>query len=331
MLFSLSRSLAIVAIAFLGIASSFGIIEIREAIKLTTQRSLVHMDNALVTPRGVTPTGIAGALAPLLVLLGSDRIPSYQVAALQLILVFAVQFLSIFFKTNAGEKKALEKAQPIKVQVLMPPSSKQDTNLPQIQPVPLSPAIEQPTILESQLDARILDPKPNVIPSRVIPEHPLYSNEVIDACLRSFLAILDPTQLPNLAPAADETAVPTSVPLSAWEQLLNTPTTRVAKHPSIPFLYSISASYPDVPLRNLWELLIDITRRPSWDSMCYATEEMESIGPADQSEAATRQANITYLATKGMFPIKANDMVMLSANAKLLPDSPLRLVCATTS
>lgn len=63
----------------------------------------------------------------------------------------------------------------------------------------------------------------------------------------------------------------------------------------------ISAAYPDVPIRNLWELLIDITNRPKWDSMCSAAEEMETIG-SDQSQGATRQASVTYMATKGMFP-----------------------------
>lgn len=59
-----------------------------------------------------------------------------------------------------------------------------------------------------------------------------------------------------------------------------------------------------MPLRNLWELLIDIKNRPKWDSMCYATEDIEEIGLTDQSEAATRQATVSYLATKGMFPGK---------------------------
>lgn len=36
--------------------------------------------------------------------------------------------------------------------------------------------------------------------------------------------------------------------------------------------------------------------------MCYATEEIDAIGNQDQTSGATRQADITYLATKGMFP-----------------------------
>lgn len=256
--------------------------------------------------------------------------PSYQVAALQLILVFLVQFLSIFYKKSAFDKTAIHESQPIKVEVVMPSSP-----VPTIQPVekesaPVPTASEENHVLESQLDkSKVLEPARKAV--KIIPEHPLYSNESIDACLRHFLAILDPEQLPNLAEGSNLAAVPATVPLSAWELLLNTPTTRVSKHPTIPHLYSISALYSDVPIRNLWELLIDITRRPSWDSMCYSAEEMDAIGSLDQSDEATRQASITYLATKGMFPIKANDMVMLSANARLLPEKPLRLVCATTS
>lgn len=64
--------------------------------------------------------------------------------------------------------------------------------------------------------------------------------------------------------------------------------------------------------------------------MCYAAEDIDSIG-TDQGEGAVRQAAIDYLATKGMFPIKANDMVLLSVNARLQSPGPARLVCATTS
>lgn len=90
--------------------------------------------------------------------------------------------------------------------------------------------------------------------------------------------------------------------------------------------------YPDVPLRNLWELMINIENRPKWDSMCQEALNLESMGTGkDRTKAHRREASVDYLATKGMFLIKANDMVLLSINARLYPTDKVRLVCATTS
>lgn len=299
--------------------------------------------------KGITPTGVAGALAPILVLLGSNRMPSYQIAVLQLITVFLVQILSIALKTGSLSKR-------ITVSVVNPspaaaPSvgriqSESEPKQEKVQIVDISEpeqvaAVQevkrtqqrQPQVLPSQIDVVDLEEKlPKVSASRVVAEHPLYSNSTIDACLRHFLSILDPSQLAHLPNRSESEAVIAPLPLSQWEQMLSTDNLQVVKHPTIPHLYALSAVYPDIPLRNLWELLIDIRRRPSWDTMTSMTEDLDSIGMEEQGGAISRQATITYLATKGMFPVKANDMVMLSVNARLMPtDGPVRLVCATTS
>jgi hypothetical protein len=87
-----------------------------------------------------------------------------------------------------------------------------------------------------------------------------------------------------------------------------------------------------VPLRNLWELMTDIENRPKWDSMCQEAKNLDSVGMGpDRPVKFRREASVDYLATKGMFLVKANDMVLLSVNARLHPAQPLRLVCATTS
>jgi len=305
------------------------------------------MDKALVqSSKGITSSSAAGALAPVLALLLSGSIPAYQVAALQLITVFLVQFLSILMRTGglASDRKAIkETATEEPAKVLVQEKQTEGKAQPSVQALQhelvqdeilaaKQTAVSKPLILESQVRPDdIIEPLLKANRSQAIQEHSLYSNDKIDACLRHFLAILDPSQLVHMPASSHEQVIPAAVPLASWEQLLSTSFSTVAKHPTIPHLYSISAYYPDVPIRNLWELLIDITGRPSWDSMCYATEEIEQIGLADQTEGATRQATLSYLATKGMFPVKANDMVMLSVNARLYPEKPLRLVCATTT
>lgn len=275
---------------------------------------------------GLSPQSLAVSLAPILVLLGSQgqHITTLQLALLQLCTIFVVQFASILLKVTEKISKPvpLPAVQPIKVEVINTKSPKKRSTSFIEEPPPHTPsrsqsrkAVDAPSIVQ-ELPAHIpADVAPVVlesdlpaplayagIPSRAIEEHAMYSNESIDSCLRNFLAILEHSQLEYLPKGAGPT--PAMVPLDDWEQMLATPSSKVAKHPSIPHLYSISASYPDVPLRNIWELLIDINGRTKWDSMCYATEDIEAIGLDDQSEAATRQATVSYLATKGMFPGK---------------------------
>ena len=330
------------------------------------------MDRSLLR-RGPLSVGVLGSSLPLLVLLGSSSLSTAHIAAIQLVIVWAIQFMAIVFKTD--KRKAPQHAiaaAPIQVpaevtleQALTaaeldrkerkraaaeasssrPSSSsrKARASASAAQAVALTgdEVGEQPAVLESQLSAPDLLPaaaaaaiaRPARLPK---PEHPMYSNATLDSTLAHFLAVLDPSQLQYLPASPDPSTLAAPVPLAAWEQLLASPTCSVAKHPTIPHLYSISAAYPDVPLRNLWELMIDIENRSKWDSMCYATEQMEAMALAQShvdAHTAERQASVDYLATKGMFPVKANDMVLLSVNATLTPTSTAktRLVCATTS
>lgn len=100
---------------------------------------------------------------------------------------------------------------------------------------------EQPAILESKIEDTIKHlGEHRRIPSRQIPENALYPNTELDACLRHFLAILDASQLVHLPDST--TDVPAELPLSAWEQLLHTASSRVCKHPVIPHLYAVSGT-----------------------------------------------------------------------------------------
>ena len=292
-----------------------------------------------------------------------------HIAAIQLVIVWAIQFMAIVFKTD--KRKAPQHAiaaAPIQVpaevtleqaltaaevdrkerkRAAAEASSRTSSSSRKARASAAAAqaalanddALEQPAVLESQLSGNDLLPaaaataRPARIPK---PEHPMYGNALLDGTLAHFLAVLDPSQLQYLPASPDPSTLAAPVPLAAWEQLLTSPTCSVAKHPTIPHLYSISAAYPDVPLRNLWELMIDIENRSKWDSMCYATEQIEAMALSQSHvdvHTAERQASVDYLATKGMFPVKANDMVLLSVNATLTPTATAktRLVCATTS
>lgn len=78
--------------------------------------------------------------------------------------------------------------------------------------------------------------------------------------------------------------------------------------------------------------MINIENRPKWDSMCQEALNLEAIGAgSNRGKSSRREASVDYLATKGMFLVKANDMVLLSINARLYPTEKVKLVCATTS
>lgn len=64
----------------------------------------------------------------------------------------------------------------------------------------------------------------------------------------------------------------------------------------------LTAAQIDVPLRNLWELLINVDNRPSWDSLTEKTENLVEVGPRNSKEPVTqRQASVSWLGMKGAF------------------------------
>ncbi|GAA93489.1 uncharacterized protein L969DRAFT_89262 [Mixia osmundae IAM 14324] len=170
-------------------------------------------------------------------------------------------------------------------------------------------------------------------------EHPVYTDAVIDKCLYSMLAIVDPKPLGELKEPKDDTPAP--IPLDQWALVHDSERTKVMKHPSMPQLYAISSTFPELEVRKLWEVLIDAGNRVTWDGLCEKAETVEELGPRGVKADGKRQGSIAYLAMKGMFPVKAKDMCLLSIITRLPPtastvpdssDKPiLRLMCATTS
>jgi hypothetical protein len=73
----------------------------------------------------------------------------------------------------------------------------------------------------------------------------------------------------------------------------------VLQHPTTKSLYAICASFPDVPLRKLFETLVDVKSRKEWDGMCADVQEVESV------EVGGRSGNVSWLGMKGVAVIKA--------------------------
>lgn len=115
----------------------------------------------------------------------------------------------------------------------------QAVETPQIEEIP---GLPESTVPPATASSRKSDPEPEPAQEPPLAEHPLYSNEVLDACLRNFLAVLDASQLRYLPNTVDPSLLPEPTPLEEWPMLVNTPASRVAKHPTIPHLYSVRAA-----------------------------------------------------------------------------------------
>lgn len=207
-----------------------------------------------VSRRGLLPVGVLSSSLPLLVLFGSNTFTSAQIALLQLLLLSVIQVLSSSLKIPRRTPRTPAVTEPIKVEVVKSSVDLSSQNVEKpVEKRPRKAAKEQPDIIEKPKieELPILDYPP---PSQDLPktpepvqeeqpEHPLYSNETLDACLRNFLAVLDPNQLRYLPKTVDPSLLPEPLPLEEWPRLVDTPASRVAKHPVISHLYSVRTPY----------------------------------------------------------------------------------------
>lgn len=171
------------------------------------------------------------------------------------------------------------------------------------------------------------------IPQRV--EHSVYTDSFLDGVLHRFLTFADPASLSVFPSVEESLPLSDAIPVSEWVRLFENDILTVSSHPTLNGLYSITTIFPTLSLRSLWELMLSIESRTEWDNSCEQTQHLEDIGPvcSNDGQVQDRQATISYLALKSMFPIKPRDMVLLSVLARLAP-SPTgcqRLVSATTS
>ncbi|BGP48617.1 hypothetical protein JCM10450v2_004493 [Rhodotorula kratochvilovae] len=156
----------------------------------------------------------------------------------------------------------------------------------------------------------------------------------LDETVANFLHITAPTFLTHIA-ATSTTSIP-SAPLSEWKSTYQGDNVEVLQHPKLASLFGICATFPDVPLRQLFQVLQDVGSRAKWDSMAEGADEIERF------EVEGRRGNCLHMRMKGMAMVKAKDLVLLSVANKLptADDSPapgkavadkLRIFAATTS
>ncbi|GAA5917774.1 hypothetical protein JCM5296_005042 [Sporobolomyces johnsonii] len=163
----------------------------------------------------------------------------------------------------------------------------------------------------------------------------LFPAAKLDSTVADFLSTTEPAFLAHLPDAQPTTSIP-PLSLSSWTKVYSQDAISVLQHPSVKTLYGISAVFPDVPLRKLYETLVDVGTRSTWDSMTQGADEVERF------EVQGRRGNISHMRMKGMAMVKAKDLVLLSVAGRLpmASDHPtpalpvadkLRIYCATTS
>ncbi|GAA6044738.1 hypothetical protein JCM8097_008719 [Rhodosporidiobolus ruineniae] len=99
--------------------------------------------------------------------------------------------------------------------------------------------------------------------------------------------------LSYVAPKPTTTIPP--APLSAWTTTYSAADISNLQHPTLKSLFGICATYPDVPLKALYEVLTDVEKRAGWDSMTQSAEEIERF-----EVASGRRANGVRMCMRGM-------------------------------
>ncbi|GAA6023966.1 hypothetical protein JCM11491_003218 [Sporobolomyces phaffii] len=199
------------------------------------------------------------------------------------------------------------------------------------------PVVDRRAIRSRRTKLRLLPP-----PARPPP----FPVEKLHETVANFVSTVEPSFLPHLAEVEVEGARPpqptTTIPpasLSTWTRVYDDAASgiTVLQHPAVKTLYGIGAEFPDVPLRKLYEVLVDLGSRATWDTMTTAADEVERF------ELAGVRANVSHMKMKGMPLVKAKDLVLLSvpgrlptaedegASARGPVADKLRIYCASTS
>ncbi|KPV75028.1 uncharacterized protein RHOBADRAFT_44543 [Rhodotorula graminis WP1] len=138
---------------------------------------------------------------------------------------------------------------------------------------------------------------------------PLFAADKLDETVANFLHITAPAFLSHIA-ATPTTSIP-SAPLSEWKSTFKGDNVEVLQHPKLASLFGICATFPDVPIRQLFQVLQDVGSRSAWDSMSEGADEIERF------EVEGRKGNCLHMRMKGMAMVKAKDLVLLSVASKL--------------
>ncbi|SCV72103.1 BQ2448_4797 [Microbotryum intermedium] len=154
----------------------------------------------------------------------------------------------------------------------------------------------------------------------------LYRAAWLDQIVTNFIASTEPRYLKLLPDPETPPPLP-ATPLEQWDSMYKDDALQVSCHPKMKTLFAIQAKFPDVPLRKLYETLIDVQKRKEWDSMCADVGEIEMV------EIGGRRGSCSWVAMKGMAMIKAKDLCVVSVVNRLPEeaDGKVRITCSTTS
>ncbi|GAA5982835.1 hypothetical protein JCM5350_003003 [Sporobolomyces pararoseus] len=191
-----------------------------------------------------------------------------------------------------------------------------------------TPVVNRKAIRSRRTKLRTLPSSPPSAP-------PPFPAEKLDENVANFISTVEPSFLSHVPEARPTTKIPPAS-LSTWTNLFEQDSITVLQHPSIKTLYGIGAHFPDVPIRKLYEVLVDLNSRSTWDTMTSGADEIERF------EVQGRKANISHMKMKGMPLVKAKDLVLLSIPGRLPLASDgistsgpvaekLRIYCASTS
>ncbi|KDE09214.1 hypothetical protein MVLG_00536 [Microbotryum lychnidis-dioicae p1A1 Lamole] len=154
----------------------------------------------------------------------------------------------------------------------------------------------------------------------------LYRTAWLDQIVTNFIASTEPRYLKLLPDPGTPPTFP-AMPLEQWDSMYKDDALQVSCHPKMKSLFAIQAKFPDVPLRKLYETLIDVQKRKEWDGMCADVGEIETV------ELGGRRGSCSWIAMKGMAMIKAKDLCVVSVVNRLPAeaDGKVRITCSTTS
>ncbi|SCZ88338.1 BZ3500_MvSof-1268-A1-R1_Chr2-1g04345 [Microbotryum saponariae] len=154
----------------------------------------------------------------------------------------------------------------------------------------------------------------------------LYRTAWLDQIVTNFIASTEPRYLKLLPDPETPPPLP-AMPLEQWDSMYKDDALQVSCHPKMKSLFAIQAKFPDVPLRKLYETLIDVQKRKEWDGMCADVGEIEMV------ELGGRRGSCSWIAMKGMAMIKAKDLCVVSVVNRLPAeaDGKVRITCSTTS
>lgn len=142
------------------------------------------------------------------------------------------------------------------------------------------------------------------------PSSKLYPQTTINKLLWHFVSLIDPSLLSLLPPTAASPDI-SICPVSDWNVTFTQDTLVVRQHPEDKAIYASSDYFPAIDLRSLYEMLVNLELRSSWDTLSERTESLERL--------PNGRGGADYLALRSVFPIKAKDLVLLNIFATLPP------------